>query len=144
MSVRTRSISSGVRLIVTGLVLTSSFALSGCALLDKDAQDLAACNTISDILTAAGQDGFGSDQASGKTSNSSISSMDFDQMANALESEAVPLASMSFGETLTNWVHGLRKIHSQSIFNIAGGWLSGSTRFVEVSAHCIKVGMKDS
>ena len=144
MSVRTRSNSSGVRLIVAGLVLASSFALSGCTLLDKDAQDLAACNKISDILTAAGQDGFGSDQASGKTSNSSISSMDFDQMASALESEAIPLASMSFGETLTKWVHGLRKIHSQSIFNIAGGWLSGSTRFVEVSAHCIKVGMKDS
>lgn len=124
--------------------LSVSLLLSGCAYFDKDAQDLAACNKISDILTAYGQDGFGASSGSGKSSNSSSESVDFDQLANALESEAVPLASMEFGQTLTKWVNGLRKIHSDSIFSVAGGWLSGTSRFVEVSAHCIKVGMKDS
>lgn len=126
------------------VILLIGLATSGCSQLDPDWQDNQACNKISDILQAAGETGFGTSSANGKSSSSTLSQLDFDQMASALETEAIPLASMKFGETLTKWVHGLRKIHSGSMFSVASGWISGTTRFMQISGHCISVSMKDS
>ncbi len=121
-----------------------STALTGCAQLDPDWQDAQACNKISEILVAAGETGFGStSSSSGKTSSDSQDQMDFEQMAYALETEAIPLASMKFGEKLTKWVRGLRKLRSGSMFSAASGWISGTTRFVQISTHCIALELKD-
>lgn len=130
--------------LVAATALIASLAVSGCAQLDPDYQDRQACEKISEILQSAGETGFGTSSADAGKTSASADSVSFDEMANQLENDAIPLASMKFGETLTRWVHGLRKIHSGSMFVAVSGWISGTSRFVQVSTHCISVEMKDS
>lgn len=115
----------------------AALALTSCSLLDKNAQDKAACDKISEILLSYGQTGFG--VSSGKTSNSSGALGTVEDMAGALESQALPIASMTFGADLTKWISSLRKTSSASIFDMASGWLGGTNYFTQISGHCIQV-----
>jgi hypothetical protein len=126
-------------------IATISLSLLGCTALGKNEQDKAACDKISEILVATGQSETSDPGQWGKTAlrNEPAEPVEVVSLSDRLEQEALPLASMSFAETLQSWIKAIRNVDSASIFDSAAGLFGTTDKFVEVSARCIELGAAD-
>jgi hypothetical protein len=126
-------------------IATISLSLLGCTALGKNEQDKAACDKISEILVATGQSVTSDPGQWGKTAlrNEPAEPVEVVSLSDRLEQEALPLASMSFAETLQSWIKAIRNVDSASIFDSAAGLFGTTDKFVEVSARCIELGAAD-
>ena len=117
-------------------VLTSIVLLSGCTYFSKTAQDKAACDKFSDVITSyAGSSAIGADALlySLGAENS------FSNFADQIDSEVKPLASMDFAPRIEKLVNYLRKASSDSVFDKLASYSYGIDSFAEVSGHCVLV-----
>lgn len=121
------------------LFTSASLLLAGCTYFNKDAQDKAACDKISEILVATGESANNNPDMWGKTTLGNAPE-EVMSLADRIENEAMPLASMSFAETLKLWVKSVRKLDSKSIFDVAGGTLVATDRLSEVVNRCTIIG----
>ena len=126
-------------------IATISLSLVGCTALGKNEQDKAACDKISEILVATGQSVTSDPGQWGKTAlrNEPAEPIEVVSLSDRLEQEALPLASISFAETLQSWIKAIRNVDSASIFDSAAGLFGTTDKFVEVSARCIELGAAD-
>ena len=138
-------INSGTRMLSVVSIATISLSLLGCTALGKNEQDKAACDKISEILVATGQSVTSDPGQWGKTAlrNEPAEPVEVVSLSDRLEQEALPLASMSFAETLQSWIKAIRNVDSASIFDSAAGLFGTTDKFVEVSARCIELGAAD-
>lgn len=91
-------------LVAASLLVT----LSGCAFFDNEARDKAACDRLSDILTAQGGGTLPTDAPA--------------SLIDSIEREVLPLASGEFGRSIKNLTDSYRGLESRSIFDqLAGG-----------------------
>ena len=122
-----------------------SLSLVGCTALGKNEQDKAACDKISEILVATGQSVTSDPGQWGKTAlrNEPAEPIEVVSLSDRIEQEALPLASISFAETLQSWIKAIRNVDSASIFDSAAGLFGTTDKFVEVSARCIELGAAD-
>lgn len=123
-------------------VVAASLSLVGCTALGKNEQDKAACDKISEILVATGQSVTSDPGQWGKTAlrNEPAEPIEVLSLSDRLEQEALPLASMTFAETLQSWIKAIRNVDSASIFDSAAGVFGTTDKFVEVSSRCIELG----
>jgi len=136
---------SGKRMLSLVSIATISLSLVGCTALGKNEQDKAACDKISEILVATGQSVTSDPGQWGKTAlrNEPAEPIEVVSLSDRLEQEALPLASISFAETLQSWIKAIRNVDSASIFDSAAGLFGTTDKFVEVSARCIELGAAD-
>jgi hypothetical protein len=123
-------------------VVAASLSLVGCTALGKNEQDKAACDKISEILVATGQSVTSDPGQWGKTAlrNEPAEPVEVLSLSDRIEQEALPLASMTFAETLQSWIKAIRNVDSKSIFDSAAGLFGTTDKFIEVSARCIELG----
>ncbi len=95
-------------LAITAISLTAALTLGGCAFFDRDARDRAACDEISNILSAAGESSIPTDASAG--------------LITALERQALPLASARFGGDIRNLIDSYKSATSGSIFDTFAGF----------------------
>ena len=126
-------------------VVAASLSLVGCTALGKNEQDKAACDKISEILVATGQSVTSDPGQWGKTAlrNEPAEPVEVLSLSDRIEQEALPLASMTFAETLQSWIKAIRNVDSKSIFDSAAGLFGTTDKFIEVSARCIELGAAD-
>ena len=93
---------------LTAISLAAALTLGGCAFFDRDARDRAACDEISNILSAAGESSIPTDASAG--------------LITALERQALPLASARFGGDLRNLIDSYKSTTSGSIFDTFAGF----------------------
>ena len=100
---------SKLRKTTSALVAASLLvSLSGCAFFDNEARDKAACDRLSDILTAQGGGSLPSDAPA--------------SLIDSIERDVLPLASGEFGRGIKDLIDSYRGLESQSIFDqFAGG-----------------------
>jgi hypothetical protein len=97
-----------LRKIRSVLVLTSTaFLITGCAAFDVDARDKAACDELSDLLSAS--------------SESSVPAEASPALIDALEARVLPKASASFGGTIKELIDSYKSINDKSVFDQFGG-----------------------
>jgi hypothetical protein len=113
---------------------------TSCTYFSKTAQDKAACDKLSDLITTY------SGSAS-STSDALLYSLSagqaFSSFGDQIESEVMPLASMDFAPSLDKLVKYLRKSNSASIFDQSASYLYGLDTIGEVTGHCILVSKED-
>lgn len=100
---------SKLRKTTSALVAASLLvSLSGCAFFDNEARDKAACDRLSDILTAQGDGTLPTDAPA--------------SFIQSIERDVLPLASGEFGRSIKDLIDSYRGLESQSIFDqFAGG-----------------------
>ncbi len=135
----------GSRMLSLVLISSMSFTLVGCTALGKNEQDKAACDKISEILVESGQSVTSDPGQWGKTAlrNEPAEPVEVLSLSDRIEQEALPLASMTFAETLQSWIKAIRNVDSKSIFDSAAGLFGTTDKFIEVSARCIELGAAD-
>jgi len=127
--------------LVSLAAVSLALSLSGCTYFSKDAQDKAACDKISEILVQTGQSADYADTTGGKTwGNASLGTTEaYVTFADRIENEALPLSSMSFSSTIQRWVKALRKLDSQSVFDIQAGYIYTFDGLADVNARCVSL-----
>ena len=120
---------------IAALTLSLPF-LTGCSYFSKTAQDKAACDKLSEIITSY--------TGSSSTTEADVLyqlrySESFSAFADRIDSEVKPLASMDFASTIDKLVKYLRKANSSSIFDVGASYTYGVSTLTEVSAHCVLV-----
>jgi hypothetical protein len=111
-------------------------ASSGCSYFSKTAQDKAACDKLSDIITNYSGSSNGSDADLLYALGYAESLTSF---ADRIDSEVRPLASMEFASAIDELVSYLRKAQSKSIFDVGASFSYGMSTLGEVTGHCILV-----
>lgn len=97
------------KFFIIGLTGLLTLSLSGCAFFDNEARDKAACDRLSDLLTAQGE-------------SSSLPADAPKALVDAIEREVLPLASGEFGSSIKDLIDSYRGLKSRSIFDqFAGG-----------------------
>ncbi len=116
------------KVLALGVVGLAAISLSGCAFFDNEARDKAACDRLSDLLTAQGE-------------SSELPADAPKAFVDAIEREVLPLASGEFGSSIKDLIDSYRGLESRSIFDqFAGGidtlYFSGLVldRCVEISS----------
>jgi len=116
------------KLLTVGSISLLTLSLSGCAFFDNEARDKAACDRLSDLLTAQGE-------------SSALPADAPKALVDALERDVLPLASGEFGSSIKDLIDSYRGLESRSIFDqFAGGldtlYFSGLVldRCVEISS----------
>lgn len=127
---------NAMRIICIAALALSLPFVTGCSYFSKTAQDKAACDKFSDIITSYA--------GSGSASESDVLyqlgySESFNTFADRIDSEVKPLASMDFASTIDKLVKYLRKATSSSIFDVGASYTYGVSTLTEVSAHCVLV-----
>lgn len=88
--------------------VSSLTLLTGCAFFDNEARDKAACDRLSDLITAQGEGTLPTDASAG--------------FVDALEREVLPIASGELGSSIKDLIDSYRGLESRSIFDqVAGG-----------------------
>ena len=109
---------------------------SGCSYFSETAQDKAACDKFSEIITNY----TGSGNANEADLLYQLGYSDsLNAFADRIDSEVKPLASMDFATTIEKLVKYSRKATSSSIFDIGASYTYGVSTLTEVSAHCVLV-----
>ena len=99
------SLNRSIRLMTAA---TSVMLLTGCAFFDNEARDKAACDRLSDLLTAQGEGSLPTDASAG--------------FVDALEQQVLPVASGELGGSIKDLIDSYRGLESRSIFDqFAGG-----------------------
>jgi hypothetical protein len=116
------------KILTIGLTSLLTISLSGCAFFDNEARDKAACDRLSDLLTAQGE-------------SSALPADAPKVLVDAIERDVLPLASGEFGVSIKDLIDSYRGLESRSIFDqFAGGldtlYYSGLVldRCVEISS----------
>ena len=125
-------------MLLTGVAILT-FSISGCGLIplfDEKAQDKAACDKLSTVLTGQGANPSSNDQELLTWINTQNA---FGTLADNIESDVLPLASMKFSSDIKELIKYLRKASSQSIFDRLASWTYGIDAMSQVSGHCILV-----
>jgi hypothetical protein len=136
VSVLVKGKRNAIRTFCTAALVLSLPFVTGCSYFSKTAQDKAACDKFSDIITSY--------TGSGSTSEADVLyqlgySGSLTTFADRVDSEVKPLASMDFASTIDKLVKYLRKATSNSIFDVGASYTYGVSTLTEVSAHCVLV-----
>lgn len=124
------------RTIYVAALTFACLLFSGCSYFSKTAQDKAACDKFSEIITNYA----GSESANQADLLYQLGYSDsLNAFADRIDSEVKPLASMDFATTIDKLVKYLRKATSSSIFDIGASYTYGMSTLTEVSAHCVLV-----
>lgn len=104
-------------------IILGTFTISGCAVFDNEARDKAACDRLSAILSASGDN----DLADGASTD----------LISAIETEVLPMASGRLGAEIRNFLDSYQNLESQSIFDQLAG--SSDTLFYagQVLDYCL-------
>lgn len=120
---------SKLRKITPGLIAASLLVtLSGCAFFDNEARDKAACDRLSDILTAQGDGTLPTDAPA--------------SFIQSIERDVLPLASGEFGRSVKDLIDSYRGLESQSIFDQFAGGLDTLYFAGIVLDRCVQVSSK--
>ena len=111
--------------LVAGSLLV---ALSGCAFFDNEARDKAACDRLSDILTAQGDGTLPTDAPA--------------SFVESVERDVLPLASGELGRSIKDLIDSYRGLESQSIFDQLAGGLDTLYFAGIVLDRCVQVSSK--
>lgn len=103
-------------------------ALSGCAFFDNEARDKAACDRLSDILTAQGDGTLPTDAPA--------------SFIQSIERDVLPLASGEFGRSIKDLIDSYRGLESQSIFDQFAGGLDTFYFAGIVLDRCVQISSK--
>jgi hypothetical protein len=97
------------KLLTISLTSLLTLSLSSCAFFDHEARDKAACDRLSDLLTAQGE-------------SSALPADAPKALVDAIERDVLPLASGEFGTSIKDLIDSYRGLESRSIFDqFAGG-----------------------
>ena len=120
------------------LVCLVSFACAGCSLFDREAQDRAACDKLSQVMKAEFSIGVNSENY-WKSAIGTGPQSQFVAFVSEVQDQVLPLASMSFGETLNGFISSAKKTSSSSIFDVATGYSETTDKLSQVLARCLEV-----
>ncbi len=124
-------------LAIIGVTLV--MALSSCTLLDKNAQDKAACDKLSElILNESGYQGAADNDYYSLLASLGLSGS-LKLTGEKIEKEVLPLASMEFGQDIDKFVNYLKKSDSTSIFELAASYTYGADLLTQIVGHCVLV-----
>jgi hypothetical protein len=119
--------------------VTLAVILSSCTLLDKTAQDKAACDKLSEmILNESGYQGSTENEYYSLIANLGLSGS-LKQTGEKIEQEVLPLASMEFGQDIDKFVRYLKKSDSTSIFDLTASYTYGADLLTQIVGHCVLV-----
>jgi len=127
---------NAIRTFCIAALATSLPFVAGCGYFSKTAQDKAACDKFSDVITS--YTGSGSTPEADLLNQLGYSES-LNTFADRVDSEVKPLASMDFATTIDKLVKYLRKATSSSIFDVGASYTYGVSTLTEVSAHCVLV-----
>ena len=119
------------------LAIPLSMSLASCSFLDRNGQDKAACDELSKLLTTESNSGFGSSNQWGNVASSD--STGFASLADDVQAQVLPKASMQFASQIQSWIDSVHKTQSTSIFDISAGYTESISKFGQIAARCQEV-----
>lgn len=107
------------------LSLVMATTLSSCSFFDNEARDKAACDRISEIVMKEDGSGLAVDAPA--------------EAIRRLETEALPMASGTFGVEIQNLINAYKNTESQSIFDQFAGGVDALYYVERVFSYCVSL-----